>query len=50
MKPGTVRPLNRKQIKARRVGAHVLMDESALTAFIAANTVPARPGSEGTGP
>lgn len=48
VKPRTVRWLIRKQqITARRIGGYVLIDESAVTAFIEVNTVPAHPEWEG---
>ncbi len=48
VKPRTVRWLIRKQqLKARRIGDYVLIDESAVIAFIEANTVPAHPEWEG---
>ena len=48
VRPRTVRRLIRKQqITAQRIGSHVLIDETAVTAFIDASTVPAHPEWEG---
>jgi excisionase family DNA binding protein len=48
VRPRTVRRLIRKQqITARRIGSYVLIDETAVTAFIEASTVPAHPEWEG---
>ncbi len=48
VKPRTVRRLIRtQQITAQRIDADVLMDDSAVTAFIDANTAPAHPEWEG---